>query len=173
MNNIKFISLLFLLAPFSQAHAGKDDFNKEIVIVAKRQASDLKNKIASYIDDVKITQGSLSIEADLVQVMSLPDSDAKAYLAIGKPAKFTQTLDDGKPVHLQADEIKYQPLSQTVYISGNAQVSQEGSIVKGDKITYNIATEQLKAESSSDEAVTTILQPKKDNNPETKEQNEQ
>jgi lipopolysaccharide export system protein LptA len=163
MKLTKRLILSLLLLPVSTSFAGKDDFNKEIVIVAKRQSSDLKNKIASYLDEVKITQGSLTIEADLVRVMSLPENDAKSYLAIGKPAKFQQTLDDGKPVFLEAEEIRYEPLTQTVTISGNAKVSQEGSVVKGDKIIYNIATEKLKAESVSDEAVTTILQPKKSN----------
>ena len=51
-----------LLNPFSQAAA--IDSTKEIVIDSKRQAADLKNKIASYLDDVKITQGSLVITAD-------------------------------------------------------------------------------------------------------------
>lgn len=161
-------SLLF--SPFITAVAAKHDFDKQIVIKAKRQASDLKNKIASYLDDVYITQGTLTIKADLVQVFSEPDSDAKVYLAQGKPAVFQQLLTDGNPIRLQANEIKYEPSKNTITISGDAIVSQEGSIVKGNSIVYNTLTEQLLAESNdrnANDSVTTILKPKnkvKENN---------
>ena len=137
--------------------AEEADFKQEIVIVAKKQSSDLKNKIASYMEDVKITQGTLSIEADIVKVTNQEGTDLKHYLATGKPARFSQILDDGQKIELQADEVSYSPHTQTITIKGNASVSQEGSMVKGDIITYNIATEQLSAESTS--TVTTILKP--------------
>ncbi|WOH35871.1 lipopolysaccharide transport periplasmic protein LptA [Thalassotalea fonticola] len=146
-----------LVSPLATSVAEEADFKQEIVIVAKKQSSDLKNKIASYMEDVKITQGTLSIEADIVKVTNLEGTDLKHYLAIGKPARFSQILDDGQKIELQADEVAYSPTTQTIIIKGNASVSQEGSMVKGDIITYNIATEQLNAESAS--TVTTILKP--------------
>jgi lipopolysaccharide export system protein LptA len=143
----------------SLAHSATIDLNKEIKIAAKRQATDLKNKIASYIDNVIITQGSLSINADRVQVISRPNSEYKIYIATGKPAIFEQLLEDGQPIKMQANEIKYDEEKHTITIAGNASVSQEGSLVSGNKIVYNTVTEQLTAESSSDDTVTTILQP--------------
>ncbi|TLU66683.1 lipopolysaccharide transport periplasmic protein LptA [Thalassotalea litorea] len=168
---VALLATLTLLLPV--ANAAQSDFEQEVVIQAKRQASDLKNKIASYLDDVKITQGSLTITADVVQVINDPNSQGKSYQAKGKPARFSQRLDDGKLVEIQAQEITYTPLTSTLVIKGNAKVSQEGSQVQGDIITYNMLTEQLTAESLDDsDIVTTIIQPqKKDNN--TTEQNEQ
>lgn len=151
--------LLILLA--FNLNADESDFDKEIVIVAKKQSTDLRNKVASYIEDVKITQGSLTIEADIVQVHNEPKSNFKSYLAKGKPARFSQRLDDGQLIELQAEEISYSPESNVITIKGNASVSQEGSKVTGDIITYNILTEQLSAESS--ESVTTILKPEAKN----------
>ena len=90
----KLTASLFLLASFTLimplAHATKPDLEHEIVIKSKRQAGDLKNKIASYLDDVSITQGTLTITADLVQVFSQADGDADTYIATGKPAVFKQ-----------------------------------------------------------------------------------
>lgn len=145
------------LLSLSSAYAALADFEQEIKIVAKKQSSDLKNKVASYLEDVKITQGSLSIEADIVQVANEEGSDRKFYLAKGKPAKFSQTLDDGQRIELKANEITYSPSTNTIVIKGNASISQEGSMVTGDIITYNIETEQLTAESTG--SVTTILKP--------------
>lgn len=147
----------------SDALAAKKDLEQEITIKSQRQAADLKNKIASYLDDVNIQQGSISIKADIVQVFSNKDNasadKADVYLAKGKPAIFQQELEDGSLISLQADEIKYQPSINSITVSGNAIVKQAGSEVSGSKITYNTLSEKLEAESSSHETVTTILQP--------------
>ena len=143
----------------STALAQNIDFDQEITIKAKRQSGDLKNKIASYIDNVTITQGSLKITADIVLIYQA-DKENPKYVAKGKPAIFEQTLTDGEKIILQADEIIYQPTSHSLVISGNALLQQAGSEVRGSKITYNTLTEQLEAESNQDEKVTTILKPK-------------
>ncbi|WP_371188041.1 lipopolysaccharide transport periplasmic protein LptA [Thalassotalea maritima] len=141
--------------------AQKADFKKPIKIVAQKQETDLKNRIASYIGGVKISQGSLAIEADLVQVSNIKGTQQKKYLAKGKPAKFSQTLENGDKIELQANEISYSPTTSTVVIRGNAKVSQEGSMVQGETITYNLATETLTADGATDGkgVVTTIIEP--------------
>ncbi|GLX77926.1 lipopolysaccharide export system protein LptA [Thalassotalea insulae] len=153
------LSFGVFLGLVNQAYAEKSDLKQEIKIDAARQAADLKNKIFSYIDDVVITQGSLIIEADLVQVLTEAKTDNKTYIAKGDPATFKQTLEDGTPIYLQANEIKYQPGKNTVIISGNAELRQEGSKVSSSIITYNFLTEQVLANSDSNERVQTVLQP--------------
>lgn len=141
--------------------AANIDLKQEIKVSASRTAGDLKNKIFSYIDNVVITQGSLKIKADLVQVISQGnDSDVKTYIAKGSPATFEQILEDGTPIYLQADEITYEPAKNTVIISGNAELRQAGSKVNGSVITYNFLTEQVLADSNNNERVETTLQPK-------------
>jgi lipopolysaccharide export system protein LptA len=140
--------------------AAKLDLEQEIVISAARQAGDLKNKIASYLDNVVITQGTLSITAELVQVHGAQDSEARVYIAKGEPAVFEQQLEDGSKIRLQANEIKYEPQIFTITITGNALLSQAGSEVRGEKIVYNTLTEQLEAEGDTNAGVTTILKPK-------------
>lgn len=154
--------LLLILSSLasSSALAKKIDLNQELSIDASRQSADLKNKIFSYIDNVVIKQGSLIIKADLVQVITATDTGYKTYIAKGKPATFEQILDDGKPINLQANEIKYEPSLNTVIISGNALLKQDGSEVSGSKITYNAETEYVNAESNKDDTVKTVIQPK-------------
>jgi len=157
----KLLLAALIILPLEHAYSAIADIEQRIVIKSKRQASDLKNKIASYLDDVEITQGSLSIKADIIQVVSQENTENKVYIASGKPAIFKQLLDDGHPINLKANQIKYEPAKHTITISGNASVSQEGSLVSGNIIIYNTLTEQLTAESktNSDDSVTTILQP--------------
>jgi len=145
------------------ANAAKKDLNQEITIKSKRQSADLKNKIASYLDDVSISQGSISIVAEIVQVYSNTNSEtgkkSDTYLAKGSPATFKQQLEDGSLISLQANEIKYQPDQNIITVSGDAQVKQAGSKMNGDIITYNTLSEKLEGQSNNDEHVTTILQP--------------
>ena len=159
LTQIILLSLL-MLSVATPANAAKKDLTQEITIKSKRQSADLKNKIASYLDDVSISQGSISIVADLVQVYSKTDSKTgekhDTYLAKGKPAIFKQQLDDGSLISLQADEIKYQPNQNMITVSGNAQVKQAGSKMTGDIITYNTLSEKLEGLSSSDGLMTTI-----------------
>ncbi len=168
VNNLTKMSLSIIIIANSalmsaNTHAAKRDLEQEITIKSQRQAADLKNKIASYLDDVNIRQGSISIKADVVQVYSNKNNTSEekddVYLAKGKPAIFQQELEDGSLISLQADEIKYQPSLNIITVSGNAIVKQAGSEVSGSKITYNTLSEKLEAESNSNETVTTILQP--------------
>jgi lipopolysaccharide export system protein LptA len=154
------LCLILLSTAFSSASAEKFDITQKIEIDASRQAADLKNKVFSYIDNVVITQGTLIIRADLVQVLTQAGSEQKTYIAKGKPATFTQTLPDGTPLSLQANEITYDPNNSIVIISGDAILRQEDSIVSGSKITYNIETQFVNAESKSNERTKTIFQPK-------------
>lgn len=160
------VSLLLtttLLGFVNSANAAKKDLSQEITIKSKRQSADLKNKIASYLEDVSISQGSIAITADIVQVFSKTnEKNGKkydTYLAKGKPALFQQQLEDGSLISLQANEIKYQPEQNIITVSGNAQVKQAGSKVTGEIITYNTLSEKLEAESNNEDSVTTILQP--------------
>jgi lipopolysaccharide export system protein LptA len=162
-NTFKILALTCSLLFLTNSHAAKKDLEQEITIKSQRQAADLKNKIASYLDNVSITQGSISITADIVKVFSVVDKDTgeknDTYLAKGKPAIFQQKLEDGSLIKLQANEITYNPNSTTITISGNALVKQAGSEVSGNEITYNTLSEQLTAQSANNQSVTTILQP--------------
>ncbi len=144
-------------------YAAKKDLTQEITIKSQRQAADLKNKVASYLDNVSIRQGSISITADIVKVFSRDNKTTgekdDTYQAKGKPAIFQQQLEDGSLISLQANEITYHPNSNTITISGNATVKQAGSEVSGNKITYNTLSEKLEAQSANNQSVTTILQP--------------
>lgn len=153
-----YLAALILLAPLASAE--KFDVEQEIKISSDRQAADLKNKIFSYIDNVIISQGTLTINADLVQVITQDKSNEKTYIAKGSPATFEQTLEDGSPINLQANEIRYEPAKNMVVISGHALLRQEGSEVSGSKITYNFETEYVNAESLENAKVETVLQPK-------------
>jgi len=159
------ITTVLCISLFShlKVFATKVDLEEQISIKSDRQSADLKNKILDYVHNVVITQGTLSITADIVQIFSVqntPDQEGgDTYLAKGKPAIFQQTLEDGSIITLEADKITYQPSLFLVKVSGNAKVKQASSEVTGSEITYNISTERLDAVRGLDEQVQTVLQP--------------
>jgi lipopolysaccharide export system protein LptA len=152
--------LLLATSTLQITNAQQQDAAQEILIDAERSSMDLKNKVLSYMDNVVIQQGSLEINADLVQVQKDQKTGEETYIAKGTPATFKQVLQDGTPIHLQADEVKYQPAQFTIVLTGNAQLRQEGSEVSGDTITYNFQSEQVLASSKDNDRVKTVLQPK-------------
>ena len=80
-NSLIGITACAILMPV--VNAEKFNVDQEIKISSSRQAADLKNKIFSYIDNVIISQGSLTINAELVQVITQNESDNKVYIAKG------------------------------------------------------------------------------------------
>jgi len=148
-----------LLIASSVLSAQQSNLDLEVKITAKSQASDLKTKILSYIEDVRITQGTVIITAELAKVHKQKDTEDNLYILQGKPAIFEQTLDDGSKVRLEADEIKFEPATHMVTVTKNAHFISAVSDVRASKITYNTQTKTQQAESDADEIVTTILKP--------------
>ena len=103
------------------------------------------------------------IEADEVEVIASEGSGREIFIARGKPASYSQTLEDGTPVSAKANEIRYEVINRTISLSGNAELQQDTSKVQGDNITFDMITEQLLATGGAGEngegRVTTVFTP--------------
>ena len=154
---------LFLAIASGAVLASEDDFSQPIKIGSNSQFIDGKNKTALYKEDVLITQGSLLIKADEVEVIASEGSGREIFIARGKPASYSQTLEDGTPVSAKANEIRYEVINRTISLAGNAELQQDTSKVQGDNITFDMITEQLLATGGSGEdgegRVTTVFTP--------------
>lgn len=143
--------------------ASEEDFSQPIKIGSNTQFIDGKNKTALYKEDVLITQGSLQIKADEVEVIATNGSGREIFIARGKPASYSQSLEDGTPVSAKANEIRYEVVNRTISLAGNAELQQDTSKVQGDKITFDMITEQLLATGGAGEdgegRVTTVFTP--------------
>lgn len=142
--------------------AQQDDFKQPLHIDSDHQSADGKRNIAVWEKNVKIRQGSLAIDADFLQIERRSEAGNEILIARGKPATYQQTLDSGKTVKAQANEIRYERSNNQLVLSGDAQFSQDGSLVQSKRITYNINTQQMNAESGEGKQVTTVLQPTRD-----------
>lgn len=156
-------SALFFLALFSseQAIALSNDFNQQASISADNQYVDIGKSVAIYKGNVKITQGSISISADRLEIYNHGNSGLELMVLKGKPAKFSQTVDDGTVISAEARELRFERGTNVIKLSNNAQLTWGKNTVKGELITYDMNRKLLNADGdiNKENQVTTILQP--------------
>lgn len=145
----------------SYVYAGEDDFTQPIKVDAQSQFVDGKNKRSTFKGDVNISQGSLVIMADEVEVDASAGEGNQIFIARGNPASYSQTLDDGQQVQAKANELRYEVSSRTISLSGSAELLRDTSSVSGSSIVYDMINEQLVAQGnkSKNGRVTTVFQP--------------
>ena len=155
-------ALSLLAASFSWSLA--DDSQQPINIQSDSamQQSLSNGERITYTGNVVMTQGSMLIKADSITITS-NNKEVSQMTARGKPAQFEQqSSPQQQTMSAHANKIKYRLKSGTALFIGDASIEQEGSIVSGERITYNINKEQIQASSAKDEntRVHMVLNPK-------------
>lgn len=142
-------ALLLLSALHGQpVQAKQSDYQQPISVDSKRQLAELDQNKVSFLDDVIITQGTIRISAERVEVLRRGNRGAEEMIAYGSPATFYQVLDNGKAVEAHANQLSYKVKEKLVVLSGKANLKQEDSQVSGDVIRYDIQKQQMAAEST-------------------------
>lgn len=155
-------SLALLVSSSFLAQAGQEDFKLPIKVDSKTQFVDGKRKTSIFKEDVHVTQGSLTIDADEVEVIADQGEGLEVFIARGNPAAYSQKMDDGSTVTAKAQEIRYQVATRTLELRGGAELIQDASRVQGEEISFNLESKQLMAGNDSGESrVTTVFQPDK------------
>ncbi|MDT0629019.1 lipopolysaccharide transport periplasmic protein LptA [Alteromonas sp. W364] len=139
----------------------KSDFEQPIRLESENTFADSKEKVLFYEGNVKITQGSLKISADKMEVIGTNGAGREIFIATGKPASYIQQLADGSMVEARANEIKYIKADRTISLKGNAQLLQNAFTIKGDSIIFDMQKEQVLANTNekSNTPTVTIFSP--------------
>lgn len=155
------LTMVLLIGAPASVFALSGDRDKPIRIVSERVDVDHKQGINSYHGDVKMTQGSLRINADKV-IVRYRGQAVESVAAFGKPATFRQRLDDQQgEVTGSALRMDYNAVDHTLRLSEDAKVRQGEDVVMSPKVNYNIETSRLQADGSPENRVYTVLQPRK------------
>ena len=164
IRKVSLISLLCLCISPS-LWALNDDFKQQIVIESDRESLDIARNIAIFYGPVRITQGSILIEAGRLEVSNRGQSGKEVMVATGNPASFSQQLEDGRYVKAQAKEIRFERANNLLLLSQDAQLSQDASVVESGNIRYDMERQVLIAEpgEAKEDKVRTILQPSQKN----------
>ena len=144
------------------AHAEKADRGKPMSVTSAGQAPDvvdLKKHSAVFTGDVVITQGTLEIHADRVEVSEDPDGQRLGYAfgSANRPATFRQKRD-GVDEYSEGDaqRIEYDSAANRVRFVGAAHLRMlKGTVVTDQAsaalITYDTATDTVKLGSGGTE----------------------
>ncbi|SDZ93731.1 lipopolysaccharide transport periplasmic protein LptA [Microbulbifer marinus] len=158
-------TLLALTTP--QLQALQSDREQPIKVQAKKLEANRSSNLSVYSGNVVITQGSLEIRADRVEVHGNASGEISRVIATGKPAHFQQQMQQSQsPVKARARRIEYTVASDELHLTGDAHVDRDGNTLTAEKIDYDLNSEQMQAQGQSGEGrVEMIWKPeKKDNN---------
>lgn len=152
------LSALLLLCLSTSVLAKTTDFSEPIEVNADRNEASLKQQMLVYSGNVIVKQGTLLIKADKLTVDRSAGEGKEVFIAVGKPAVYSQVLDGERPIQASAEEIRYAMATRVLTLTGKAEITQSGSLVRSAKIEYDLLKQQLSAESEEGkERVTTIF----------------
>ena len=158
--------LAFTLSLSSLAHALPTDQDEPIYVEADSANIDEAKGITRYTGSVIITQGSMVLKGETVDLLRGNDDTINQIISKGAPAYFEQRPQlDQEITYATGSTLDYSVSSQLLLITGDAKVTQGGDEFTGAKINYDMANSKVKAFSSESgsQRVKMVLQPKKDN----------
>ena len=126
------------------AQAEKADRSKPVNLEADTVTLDDIKKVSVYQGNVILSQGSLTLRADRVQVTQNANGLDKIS-ASGRPAAFRQKVD-GREEFIEgfSDRIEYDSANSQLELIGQAQLRRGGDELRGAQISYNGNTEFYK-----------------------------
>ena len=133
------------------ARAEHADRTKDIQVQATDARADHARQTAEFSGDVVVSQGTLEIRADRVQMRAGPHGErlGVAFGKAGAPVRFRQRGDrPGEWSEGQADRVEYDSIANEVRLIGAATLRNlDGTAVTqsivGDTITYDTARDTI------------------------------
>lgn len=144
--NLLLASLLIMSGP---AAALDSDREQPVSLEADSAVMDEAKGHYIYSGNVVVTQGSMIIHADSIEILMDTNNNIDRFLAKGNSATqahLQQTAEsDGSVLNAWADDLVYDLAKDTIILTGKAALHQHGNQFSGDKIHYAVADEQVKA----------------------------
>ena len=158
--------LALLVAAFCAcgvAQAKQSDKDQPININASSFAGSQDSGKIVFTGSVTLDQGTFKADGSQATGYTDPDdtSQWQRVVLVGSPAHFQQTQDNGTQVHGQGATIDYKVSENTVILTGNAVVVQQGKgEFHGEKLVYNTDTGEIQGSPVTGGRVHITLQPR-------------
>ena len=137
------LMLATALALPQAASARSSDRNKPMDIDAGRMEHSLDDsKPATLSGGVTITQGTLNIQASTAVITQRGGDPTRAVLT-GAPVTLKQQMDDGTPMTATASKVDYDLTTEIVVFTGKVDIRQPRGNLSGERIVYNMRTNQV------------------------------
>ena len=152
-----------------------EDTQQEIHISSDKASLDREKGKIVYTGNVKMKQGTLSIEADKVTLIR-NQQGLQQVIANGQPAKYEQILSENEDkTHAYGETIIYRTDIEKLTLIDNAGLKKSGNLFTGEKIVYSIKDQQVQADGQSQEnsggRIKMVIQPQdaQPSNPDTED----
>jgi len=141
--------LASLITLSSVAYALDSDRKQPVSLEANSAVMDEAKGYYIYSGDVVVTQGTMTIHADSIEIIMDSNNNIERFLAKGNDstqAHLQQTTEsDGSLLEAWADELNYNLAKDIILLTGSAALHQKGNQFSGDKIEYAVGEEKVKA----------------------------
>jgi lipopolysaccharide export system protein LptA len=126
------------------AHAEKADREKPIHLEADTVTLDDIKKVSVYEGNVILSQGTMLVRADRVQVTQNENGLDKVN-ATGRPVAFRQKMDNSDEfIEGFADRVEFDGVTRQLELIGQARLRRGNDELHGTQISYNANTEFFK-----------------------------
>lgn len=161
LNGLGLVAVMLIVAP---AFALPSDRDEPIHIEADRAERDGIQGVTRYEGSVDLRQGSLGILADSITVYTDANNEVQEIVAVGNPAQFEQQPKaDQEIVKGRALLMRYLVKEERMRMTNKAYLDQEGTIVSGNEINYDLTDDLVQVESdqkSEQSRVKIVIPPK-------------
>ena len=140
-------------------HARSSDRSQPMDIEAAHSTCSLgANDSCTLTGNVTMTQGSLNIVAAKAIIEQSGGDPSRALLSGGVTLR--QTLDDGNPIHATASNVDYNLKTEVVVFTGNVEIRQLRGTLNGQRVVYNMKTNQVESGVSGNGRFKFLILPK-------------
>jgi len=134
---------LLLLLPAAPLGARQADRDQPIDVAADSVNAVLDDTGESVLSgNVRITQGSLVIEADKATISRRAGAMSQAVL-VGAPATVAQILDNGGQMRARARTVDYDVSGQVLLLTGAVLIEQPEGTVRGERVRYDMRSGRM------------------------------
>jgi lipopolysaccharide export system protein LptA len=137
------LALAMLAATPAATIALESDRNQPATVEADEVEYDFRTGVRTYKGNVIVTQGTLRITGDKLEVV-YKGQDLESATAWGRPASFRQR-PDGKDQDVigKGKRIVLDQLANTLTLYDQASIQQGPDVANGDEIVYDITDDKL------------------------------
>ena len=141
MNRFNVLTTGILLLCSVSAQALPDDRQQPITIESDSAERNEQSGLTQYLGNVVIHQGSVLIDADRVTI-HYKDNKVSRIVSLGSPASYQQQPQaEGGMVIARGEVIEYRLADDQINLKNNASLSLNGTLIKGEHITYDLKNE--------------------------------
>lgn len=140
-------SLLLLgMASLSATTNAQENIEEDIIISANSARFHQDEGWGIYKGEAELEQGQRHMTADLIKLYVDKNGDLERVEAEGKPV----TLRDGEDIQARADFLLYEVKTDTITLTKNAYINNEGRTFEGAKVVYHLTTRNVEADGGSE-----------------------